>query len=130
MTLRELALAVVAAYDHRMRDELCMLSFCQAVERLRAELDAPVFALAPPAGELATLPRELQAMTHVSAILGALPPPARFRTIIVVALALAPDIFTGTEYAKLIDNAKGSGQRSSTAPGSSGNGADTRTEQI
>lgn len=123
MTLRELALSVVAAYDHRFRDELCMMAFCQAVERLRSELDAPVFSLVPSL-EPESLPRELQAMTHVSAILGALPRPARFRTILVVALALAPDIFTGSVYAKLIENAKS--QRPSAPPDSSGHG----TEQI
>jgi hypothetical protein len=121
VTLRELALAVVAAYDHRFRDELCMMAFCQAVERLRKILDAPVFSHVPPS-EPETLVLELQAMTHVSAILGALPKPARFRTLIVVALAMAPEVFSGSEYAKLIENAKG-GQRPSSPPGSSGNGS-------
>jgi hypothetical protein len=122
VTLRELALAVVAAYDHRFRDELCMMAFCQAVERLRKVLEAPFFSHVPPASEPETLVLELQAMTHVSAILGALPKPARFRTLIVVALAMAPEVFSGSEYAKLIENAKG-GQRPSSPPGSSSNGS-------
>lgn len=127
MTLRELSLAVVASYDRRLQDALCMMAFDQAVGRLRKFLEAPVFPAVPAAGEPEMMPLELQAMTHVSAILGALPAPARFRTIIVVALALAPDIFSGSEYAKLVEKAKG-GQRPSSTPGSSGN--DVGTEQV
>lgn len=119
MTLRELALAVVAAYDYRLRDEIRMLTFGQSVERMRKHLEAPELAPAEPE----TLPLELQAMTHISQILGALPVPARFRTIVVVALALAPDIFSGNEYAQLVERAKGGSQRPSTSPGSSGNGS-------
>jgi hypothetical protein len=122
--LRELALAVVAAYDHRFRDELCMKAFIDAVERLRVALEAPVLSVVPSASGPGMLPLELQAMTHVSAILGALPPDARFRTIMVVALALAPDTFSDREYSKLVERAKS--QRPSTPPVSSGHG----TEQV
>lgn len=109
MTLRELARAVIFTYDRRLEDEISMLAFGQAVEKLRAALgSAETFDLTTVVSEPEAMPLELQAMSHVSKVLGALPPPARFRTIMVVALAMAPEVFSDREYGAFLKRAKGS----------------------
>jgi hypothetical protein len=105
--LRELATSVIATYDRRLQDELCMLAFGRAVERMRTALGLPDFSRVEPC-EPETLPHELQAMQHVSAVLGALPAGAsRHRVLVVVALALAPEAFSEREYGELLRRAKG-----------------------
>jgi hypothetical protein len=99
--LHDLAVNALVAYDTRLRDEVGMLAFSQAMEALRKEIG--VASAATPEA----LPAELQAMTHISKVLGVLSEPARFRTILVVALALAPDAFSEREYAALVMRAKG-----------------------
>ncbi len=103
VALHDLAVNAVAAYDVRLQDEFSMLAFGRTMESLRAAVstDLPVV---PPLPE--TLPAELQAMTHISKVLGVLSEPARFRTILIVALALAPDAFSEREYAALMARAK------------------------
>jgi len=108
MTLRELALNVVATYDRRLLDAPCMLSFSHAVETMRRALvmtEAFMPVVVPDAEDM---PLELQAMAHISSVLGVLPPgPARTRVLVVVALALAPDAFSEQEYGELLRRSKG-----------------------
>lgn len=109
MTLRNLAYAVIDTYDRRLQGELDMLAFGEAVERMRKALASNnPFDLSMTASEPEAFPFELQAMAHISKILGALPPPARFRAIMVVALTLAPDVFSEREFSGLVKKAKGS----------------------
>lgn len=103
MTLHELAVNAVMAYETRLRDEFGMLAFTQAMEALRSALGSGVVIAPLPEA----LPAELQAMTHISKVLGVLSEPARFRTILIVALALAPDAFSEREYAALVARARG-----------------------
>lgn len=104
VTLRDFALNVVATYDRRLRDELCMLAFCQAVEQMR---NAIGMTFASPSPEPELLPFELQVMTHMAKLLGTLSRAARFRAILAVALALAPEVFSDREYGHLMKQAKG-----------------------
>lgn len=108
MTLRDLACEVIAAYDRRLRDEVSMLAFGQAVEMMRKALGVSEAFVPGLPSEPESLPLELQAMSHISKVLGVLPPgPARFRTLVIVALALAPEAFSEREYCELMRRAKG-----------------------
>ena len=107
MTLEALAAEVVEKYDYRLRDEVCALAFFQAVEKMRAALGVGAERTERvPTPLRDTLPIELQAMLHISKVLGALSESARFRTIVVIALAMAPDAFNDSEYAALARRAK------------------------
>jgi hypothetical protein len=106
--LEVLAADVVEKYDARLRDEVCALAFFQAVEKMRTALGPVVDRTEHVPTRLAdTLPVELQAMTHISKVLGSLSESGRFRAIVVIALAMAPDAFSESEYAALARRAKG-----------------------
>lgn len=108
MTLETLAADVVATYDDRLRNEVCALAFFQAVEKMRSALgESPERPERPPVKVWDALPVELQAMMHISKVLGSLSESARFRAIVVIALALAPDAFSESEYSALARRAKG-----------------------
>ena len=73
-----------------------MVAYELAIEQLRAVI------------ELGAIPLELQAMHHVSSVLGSLgSSAARARALLVVALAMAPDAFTEQQYSELVRRAKG-----------------------
>lgn len=122
VTLRDLAHVVVTTYDVRLRGAQTMLAFERAMNRMRAWLIVNRESVPRESSEPLS-PPEVQAMAHISQVLGVLSESARYRTLVVVALALAPDVFSGSEYAKLIERAKG-GQRLASAPGSSGHGTE------
>lgn len=103
-TLRELASTVVAAHDRRLQNEHGMVAYEYAIEQLRSALALGL------SGEAASddMPLELQAMRHVSAVLGSLESSAaRARALLVVALAMAPDAFSERQYMELVRRAKG-----------------------
>lgn len=102
--LRELATELIATHDRRLQNEHCMLDYGQAVERLRAALLHGPFIVTEPQ----SLTLELQAMQHVTAVLGSIgSQSARARVLLVVALALAPEVFSDREYGELLRRAKG-----------------------
>jgi hypothetical protein len=106
--LRALAADVVATYDRRLFDEVCMLAFGRAVEKMRKALGMSEAFVPVAPSEVDALPLELQAMQHITSVLGVLPTgAARHRVLVVVALALAPDCFSEREYGELLRRAKG-----------------------
>lgn len=101
-SLRELAAMVVTAHDQRLRDEKGMVSYTLAIEQLRSAL--ALGAGDPTSGD----DIELQAMRHVSVVLGSLDSAAaRARALLVVALAMAPEAFSERQYMELVRRAKG-----------------------
>lgn len=108
MTLGELAANVVATYDRRLHDEVCMLAFGRAVETLRKALGMSDRFVPVSPSDSDAMPLELQAMQHISSVLGVLPAgPARHRVLVMVALALAPACFSEREYGELLRRSKG-----------------------
>lgn len=81
-----------------------MVAYEYAIEQLRSALALGL------SGEAASddMPLELQAMRHVSAVLGSLESSAaRARALLVVALAMAPEAFSERQYMELVRRAKG-----------------------
>lgn len=93
---------VVTAHDRRLDNERGMVAYTLAIERLRGALALDVQVDAN--GEDV----ELQAMRHVSVVLGSLgSDAARARALLVVALAMAPEAFSERQYMELVRRAKG-----------------------
>lgn len=100
-TVRELAATVVARHDQRLKNEQGMVSYELAIEQLRS-------ALTLDKGIDDDMAHELQAMRHISEVLGSLDSSAaRARALLVVALAMAPDAFSDRQYMALVQRAKG-----------------------
>lgn len=93
---------VVATHDQRLRDEKGMVAYTLAIDQLRS-------ALALGVGDPTSSDDiELQAMRHVSVVLGSLDSSAaRARALLVVALAMAPEAFSERQYMELVRRAKG-----------------------
>lgn len=101
-SLRELAAMVVTAHDRRLHDENGMVAYTLAIERLRSALALSV------GNETTRDDVELQAMRHISVVLGSLDSSAaRARALLVVALAMVPDAFSEPQYLELVRRAKG-----------------------